>query len=194
MIAHLLQTVLAIGVIALAVRAHRRIAEIASLDARVDERLRTRPEALAAPLAEHAPTSAQGRLAQAVLEAEEEGGDLGLTLDHAYRAISHDVASELRTLRVVGRLVAMTGAVIAAGFFLKLHLFPRGLEGLVAGALERRATDDATVAIAIGLGTAFVTLIARVALAPIARDTLSRAKKTRDALERRADQPPSTPT
>lgn len=184
-IAHAVQTLLALVVWILCERARREVARVCAYDARLDASVRD--PSRRAQVAELAPESSAGRLARAFVEAEEEGADVGLALDHAHRELVLALSTPLRTLRVLGRLLAMSGGLVAVGFYLKLQLFPRDLDGLIPGVLERRAAEDATLAIALGLGAAFVTLVTRLALAPIARDALQRAKKLRDALERAAD-------
>lgn len=184
-IAHAVQTLLAIAVWILCERARREVARVCAYDARLDAGVRD--PSRRAHVAELAPESSAGRLARAVVEAEEEGADVGLALDHAHRELVLALSTPLRMLHVLGRVLAMSGGLVAVGFYLKLQLFPRDLDGLIPGVLERRAAEDATLALALGLGAAFVTLVTRLALAPIARDTLQRSKKLRDALERAAD-------
>lgn len=184
-IAHAVQTLLAIAVWILCERARREVARVCAYDARLDAGVRD--PSRRAHVAELAPESSAGRLARAVVEAEEEGAEVGLALDHAHRELVLALSTPLRMLRVLGRVLAMSGGLVAVGFYLKLQLFPRDLDGLIPGVLERRAAEDATLALALGLGAAFVTLVTRLALAPIARDTLQRSKKLRDALERAAD-------
>jgi hypothetical protein len=184
-IAHVVQTLLALAVWILCERARRSVARVCAYDARLDAAVREPSQR--AHVAELAPESSAGRLARAYVEAEEEGADVGLALDHAHRELVLVLSTPLRTLRVLGRVLAMSGGLVAVGFYLKLQLFPRDLDGLIPGVLERRAAQDATLAIALGLGAAFLTLVTRLALAPLARETLQRAKKLRDALERAAD-------
>ncbi len=179
---HLAQAAFAVVVLACSERARRRIQRLARFDARLDDKLGADP-ALAPVVAEQAAGSVAGQLAVAVVEAGAEGADVGLALDFAHRGIALTLTSELRTLRILGRVSATMGGLIAVGFYLRLHLFPRGLDGLIPGLLERRASEDATSAIALGLGTALLTLVARLALAPLGRETLARSRRLKQRLE-----------
>lgn len=182
---HVVQGLVALAVLLLCERARREVTQRCAYDGRLDEAARDPKHR--AQIEELAPKSAAGVLARARREAEEEGADVGLALDHAHRSFVHGLTAPLRTLRVVGRVMAMSGGLVGVGYYLKLQLFPRSLEGLIPGVLEQRASEDATVAIALGLGAAFFTLVTRLALAPVAREAVARARKLRDALEREAD-------
>ncbi|MEZ4252178.1 MAG: hypothetical protein R3B99_28525 [Polyangiales bacterium] len=183
---HWIQALVALATIVVCERARRRVFRVVRYDARLDTVLREGTDP--ARIAELAPGSVAGEIALAQVEAEDDGADLGLALDHARKALSHRLTSELRTLRVLGRVTAMVGGLVAVGYYLKLHTFPRGLDALVPGLLERRTAEDATLAIALGLGTGLVTMVTRLALVPHARDAVQRARTLCDRLERAADQ------
>lgn len=179
---HLAQATLIVVVLACCERARRRVQRLARFDERLDDTLGADPT-LAPFVAEQAAGSVAGELAAAVVEAEDEGADVGLALDFAHRGITRRLTSELRTLRVLGRVSASAGGLVAVGFYLRIHLFPRGLDGLIPGLLERRASEEATYAIALGLGAALLTLVARLALAPVGRETLARSRRLKLRLE-----------
>ncbi|MCB9604643.1 MAG: hypothetical protein H6721_29675 [Sandaracinus sp.] len=183
---HWIQAFVALATIVVCERARRRVLHVVRYDTRLDAALRDGTDP--ANVAELAPGSVAGEVALAQLEAQDDGADLGLALDQARKALSHRLTSELRTLRVLGRVTAMVGGLVAVGYYLKLHTFPRGLDALVPGLLERRTADDATLAIALGLGTGLLTMVTRLALVPHAREAVQRTRTLCDRLERAADQ------
>lgn len=199
---HVVQGLAFVLVVALAGRTCRRVLSAASVDARFAGALRkklaaarrARAEAPAAEtvgqvdraaleaFAGAAPASGVAQLLGEALAADAEGEDLGLAALQAYGELREALLSELRTLRVVGRMAVFVGVLFAVWFHLRLLIFPRGLEGLVAGALEAQATKHATLALVLALGTGFVAMVVRVSLVPVARETLDAASRLGDEL------------